>query len=89
LHFPTAQNAYPDMVFINKKTQEYIAIDFKPTYITSNRNFSGMTLGTYNRYFKNRVSQPCCKIIFKNKIKKIFYSNFKGKASTMLDLIPL
>jgi len=26
---------------------------------------------------KDGVSQPCCKIIFKDKTKKIFYSNFK------------
>lgn len=98
LYFPTAQNVYPDMLFHNINTGEYVAIDFKSTYLgevsktklaqrtsLSNQDgnvdedeANGFTLGTYNGYFKNTESRPCCKAMVNEKITKFYYGKFSA-----------
>lgn len=49
------QTSYPDMIVLDKKTNDVVAVDIKSSYITkANTSFRGFTLGTYNGYFRNR-----------------------------------
>lgn len=50
------QNFYPDMSFIDKKTNTKFAVDIKSTYRTSDTTVNGMTLGAFTGYFRNRKS---------------------------------
>ncbi len=51
------QNFYPDISFINKKSDEKIALDIKSTYRTSKTAASGFTLGAFTGYFRDRTSK--------------------------------
>ena len=48
------QNFYPDLSFIDKKSEEKIALDIKSTYRKSKTSASGFTLGAFTGYFRNR-----------------------------------
>ncbi|MHA1437836.1 MAG: type II restriction endonuclease [Promethearchaeota archaeon] len=76
LYFPTAQNVYPDMIFINKNAKKMVAVDFKSTYLKNETSISGFTLGTFNGYFKNKMGSPCCKAVINGKEKKFYYGEF-------------
>nr|CBH36951.1 putative type II restriction endonuclease [uncultured archaeon] len=51
------QNFYPDISFIDKKSEEKIALDIKSTYRKSKTSASGFTLGAFTGYFRNRSSK--------------------------------
>ena len=51
------QNFYPDISFIDKKSEEKIALDIKSTYRKSKTAASGFTLGAFTGYFRNRSSK--------------------------------
>jgi hypothetical protein len=51
------QNFYPDITFIDKKSEEKIALDIKSTYRTSETTASGFTLGAFTGYFRDRTSK--------------------------------
>jgi hypothetical protein len=49
------QNKYPDFIIKSKiQTDKYYAIDIKSTYLKTETQINGFTLGTYKGYFKNR-----------------------------------
>lgn len=50
------QNFYPDLTFISNKSGEKFAVDVKSTVKDSGNNIKGMTLGTFQGYFRNRNS---------------------------------
>lgn len=50
------QNHYPDLTFIDKITNEKIAVDLKSTYKINKDKVNGMTLGAFTGYFRNRNS---------------------------------
>jgi hypothetical protein len=50
------QNHYPDLSFIDNKTNEKYALDIKSSYRTSRYTINGMTLGAFTGYFRNRTS---------------------------------
>lgn len=49
------QNSYPDITFIDNDGLKY-ALDIKSTYRKDEKTVSGMTLGTFTGYFRNRNS---------------------------------
>ena len=51
------QNFYPDISFIDKKSDEKIALDIKSTYRKSKEKVSGFTLGAFTGYFRDRTSR--------------------------------
>jgi hypothetical protein len=51
------QNFYPDITFIDRKSEEKIALDIKSTYRTSETTASGFTLGAFTGYFRDRTSR--------------------------------
>jgi hypothetical protein len=50
----TKQNFYPDLTFISNKSGEKFAVDIKSTVKDTNNKIKGMTLGTFQGYFRNR-----------------------------------
>jgi len=50
----TKQNFYPDLTFICNKSGEKFAVDIKSTVKDTNNKIKGMTLGTFQGYFRNR-----------------------------------
>ncbi len=50
------QNFYPDLTFIDEKTDQKFAVDIKSTYRTSKTEVNGMTLGAFTGYFRKRDS---------------------------------
>lgn len=50
----TKQNFYPDLTFISNKSGEKFAVDIKSTVKDNNNKIKGMTLGTFQGYFRNR-----------------------------------
>lgn len=50
------QNHYPDITFISKDEKEKVALDLKSTYKISDEKVSGLTLGAFTGYFRNRDS---------------------------------
>jgi hypothetical protein len=50
----TKQNFYPDLTFISNKTGKKFAVDIKSTVKDSKNKIKGMTLGTFQGYFRNR-----------------------------------
>lgn len=55
LHLAEHQNHYPDVTFIGSGG-EMIAFDLKSTYRASRRSVSGLTLGSFTGYFRERGS---------------------------------
>ena len=49
------QNFYPDLTFIDEAGNKY-AVDIKTTYRKDERTVSGMTLGAFTGYFRDRKS---------------------------------
>ena len=56
LELSPQQNFYPDLTFISKTTNQKYAVDIKSTYRISESKVSGMTLGAFTGYFRNRDS---------------------------------
>ena len=56
LELAPQQNFYPDLTFISKETGAKFAVDIKSTYRISDDKVSGMTLGAFTGYFRNRDS---------------------------------
>lgn len=56
LHLPPQQNFYPDLTFISKTDSSKFALDIKSTYRVGTNRVSGMTLGAFTGYFRNRDS---------------------------------
>jgi hypothetical protein len=52
----TEQNHYPDVSFIENKSEAKFALDIKSTFRTSDERVNGMTLGAFTGYFRNRIS---------------------------------
>lgn len=50
------QNHYPDLTFINEKTNELTAVDIKSSYRRDEHTINGMTLGAFIGYFRQRES---------------------------------
>ncbi len=50
----TKQNFYPDLTFISNKSGEKFAVDIKSTVKDTKNKIKGMTLGTYQGYFRKR-----------------------------------
>lgn len=50
------QNFYPDLSFIDRRTESKFAVDIKSTYRVDDANVNGMTLGAFTGYFRNRSS---------------------------------
>jgi hypothetical protein len=51
------QNKYPDFIIVSKiQKEKYYAIDIKSSYLKTDSNINGFTLGTYKGYFKERDS---------------------------------
>jgi hypothetical protein len=50
------QNFYPDLTFISRVTRKMFAVDIKSTYRINDTKVSGMTLGAFTGYFRNRDS---------------------------------
>lgn len=50
------QNYYPDITFIDRLTNEKIALDLKSSYRVDKNKVNGMTLGAFTGYFRNRNS---------------------------------
>lgn len=50
------QNFYPDLTFVYKETGEKFAVDIKSTYREAEFKVSGMTLGAFTGYYRNRTS---------------------------------
>lgn len=51
------QNKYPDFTIISKIQEEkFYAVDIKSSYLKTETEINGFTLGTYRGYFKNRDS---------------------------------
>ncbi|MFN0200333.1 MAG: type II restriction endonuclease [Bacteroidia bacterium] len=50
----TKQNFYPDLTFISNESNEKFAVDIKSTVKDTNNKIKGMTLGTFQGYFRNR-----------------------------------
>ena len=50
------QNHYPDLTFINEKTNELYAVDIKSSYRRDEHTINGMTLGAFTGYFRQRTS---------------------------------
>ena len=50
----TKQNFYPDLTFISNKSGEKFAVDIKSTVKDTNTKIKGMTLGTFQGYFRKR-----------------------------------
>ena len=51
------QNKYPDFIIKSKVEEDrYYAVDIKSSYLKSEKNINGFTLGTYKGYFRNRDS---------------------------------
>ncbi len=49
------QNKYPDFIIVSKtQNNKYYAVDIKSSYIKTNSEINGFTLGTYNGYFRKR-----------------------------------
>jgi hypothetical protein len=48
------QNFYPDLTFISKDSGQKFAVDIKSTVKDSDNKIKGMTLGTFQGYFRNR-----------------------------------
>jgi hypothetical protein len=56
LQLSPQQNFYPDLTFVSKSTEAKYAVDIKSTYRVSDIKVSGMTLGAFTGYFRNRTS---------------------------------
>ena len=56
LCLPPQQNFYPDLSFTCKETNAKFAVDIKSTFRDTKGKISGMTLGAYSGYFRNRTS---------------------------------
>lgn len=61
IHLALQQNHYPDLSFVSKATGKKYAVDIKSTYRAGkdrngNERVSGMTLGTFMGYFRDRTS---------------------------------
>ncbi|MFN3406093.1 MAG: type II restriction endonuclease [Cytophagaceae bacterium] len=54
------QNFYPDLTFISNTSGEKFAVDIKSTVKDTNNKIKGMTLGTYQGYFRNRDNEKEC-----------------------------
>ena len=50
------QNFYPDLTFVSRTDGTKFAVDIKSTYRLSETRVSGMTLGAFTGYFRNRDS---------------------------------
>lgn len=50
------QNFYPDLTFIDNKSDRKFAVDVKSTYRTDTSTVNGMTLGAFTGYFRKRSS---------------------------------
>lgn len=50
------QNFYPDLTFVSRTDGTKFAVDIKSTYRLSENRVSGMTLGAFTGYFRNRDS---------------------------------
>jgi len=50
------QNFYPDLTFVSRMDGTRFAVDIKSTYRLSETRVSGMTLGAFTGYFRNRDS---------------------------------
>jgi hypothetical protein len=57
LELSPQQNFYPDLTFVSKTTGAKYAVDIKSTYRVSDTKASGMTLGAFTGYFRNRDSK--------------------------------
>jgi hypothetical protein len=57
LHLAPQQNFYPDLTFISHDTGAKFAVDIKSTYRLSEHRVSGLTLGAFTGYFRNRDSK--------------------------------
>jgi hypothetical protein len=56
------QNKYPDFIIISKTQEEkFYAVDIKSSYLKTETEINGFTLGTYKGYFTNRDS--LCSIV--------------------------
>ncbi|MDE2747928.1 MAG: restriction endonuclease [Chloroflexota bacterium] len=55
LHLAEHQNHYPDVTFI-ESSGDMIAFDLKSTYRANKRSVSGLTLGAFTGYFRERDS---------------------------------
>lgn len=63
------QNFYPDLTFVSHTDGAKFAVDIKSTYRVSETRVSGMTLGAFTGYFRNRDS---------NKNTLFPYSHYAG-----------
>lgn len=56
------QNKYPDFIVVSKiQDDKFYAVDIKSSYLKTETEINGFTLGTYKGYFKNRDS--LCSIV--------------------------
>lgn len=56
LQLSPQQNFYPDLTFVSRRDGTRFAVDIKSTYRLSETRVSGMTLGAFTGYFRNRDS---------------------------------
>lgn len=56
LQLAPQQNFYPDLTFVSRADGSKFAVDIKSTYRVSDTRVSGMTLGAFTGYFRNRDS---------------------------------
>lgn len=56
LQLAPQQNFYPDLTFVSRTDGTKFAVDIKSTYRLSETRVSGMTLGAFTGYFRNRDS---------------------------------
>ena len=56
LELSPLQNFYPDITLISESSGEKYAVDIKSTYRVDKTKASGMTLGAFTGYFRNRTS---------------------------------
>lgn len=56
LQLSPQQNFYPDLTFVSRTDGTKFAVDIKSTYRISETRVSGLTLGAFTGYFRNRGS---------------------------------
>lgn len=57
LHLAPQQNFYPDLTLTSRASGVHFALDVKSTYRVNATTTSGMTLGAFTGYFRNRQSR--------------------------------